>query len=707
MMRSAFPIRWFVPGLLLAASSCGSEDRDGAGPPGYDPGSPVGAAGGSGACASAQLDCDGRCVDASSDTLNCGRCNNACMAGVECVAGACVAEGSTPPPSGSVNEGNIDPVLTPPNQMPGETPGETPVAGSCQAGSTATTWATSCQTELATTCVPGQFQSWGSSAPENYPLRYETEHFAFLWPDERNVSMAQAQAAGAFMEDVLWQNYLGSPIFWPEPDCNSAVKRKTSVHLIEGGLFGGCNQGRPGIWVGPGALGDHWGLAHEWMHSLQCMTPGFQDCGGAGCWISESHANFMPHQLPEYRQDVHCSEMLANMPHLYYGSTRDRYCNWQFFEFVKDKYCYSAVNEMWTATAPNGEREPWSKLARNMGWGTEQLNDAFGEWALHNITWDYQNPPPTAGDSQSATYRREYANITDTSRPERRRRLTALEPLGDDFATTRRFMSPYFWAPQRWGYNVVRLYPDAGATEVRVKFRGVTQDGAASGWRWSLVATDAALTTARYAPLQAGADGELSFCVNEGESLFLVVTGAPTELGRIVWDQPYPSIYRFPYLVELAGAWPEGFVGGAPAECASGRRHPNGGGCAPENLPASVFVGPYAQVLGGNVSGNARIEDHAIILNGATVSGGTVGALSILNRFNVSGNARVEATFYPPGYFEPNQGLSGNARLYGDVEYRGAGTNRNAGSFFGIVDANTPSANIDDVTVAPPYAWRD
>jgi hypothetical protein len=183
--------------------------------------------------------------------------------------------------------------------------------------------------------------------------------------------------------------------------------------------------------------------------------------------------------------------------------------------------------------------------------------------------------------------------------------------------------------------------------------------------------------------------------------------GTPTTPQHIVWDQPYPSIYRYPYMLELGGAWPEGFVGGQQGACSSGRRHPNGGGCAPETLPESVFVGPYAQVLGGNVSGSARIEDHAIILNGATVSGGTVGALSILNRFTSSDAARIETTFYPPGFFEAGQALSGTARLYGDVEYRGPGTTRNQGSFFGFVDATTPSVAIDDVTVAPPYGWRD
>ena len=45
---------------------------------------------------------------------------------------------------------------------------------------------------------------------------------------------------------------------------------------------------------------------------------------------------------------------------------------------------------------------------------------------------------------------------------------------------------------------------------------------------------DAARTTARYGELARGSDAELDFCVTPGESLWLVVTGAPTELGRIV-----------------------------------------------------------------------------------------------------------------------------------------------------------------------------
>jgi hypothetical protein len=586
----------------------------------------------------------------------------------------------------------------------------------CEVGSTLTAWATECQTEKSESCVAGQWSSWGSSSPENYPLKYETEHFAFLWPDERNVSMQAVQSAGEYLETVLWPRYIGSPVFWPEPYCESANKLKTSIHIIEDGLFGGCNDGRPGIWVGPGAMTDHWGLAHEWMHALQCLQPGFQDCGSGGCWIFESHANFMPHQLDEYRDDVHCSEMLVNAPHLYYGSTRDRYCNWQFFEFLKDKYCYAAVNEMWTATAPSGLRDPWNKLALNLGLDTEGLNDLFAEWAMHNVTWDYENPPPTSGGDQGAVYRARYGSITSTTTNDstmRRHRLTRLEPLDAEYAEHRRFASPYFWAPQRFGYNVVRLYPEAGASTVSVRFRGVTQEGANSGWRWGLVATEGDFDEStgparpRYSAIQRGADGELSFCTNEGEALFLVVMATPTAITKIVWDQPYPSIHRYPYVVELGGAWPQGFAGGAPDACPSGtERHENGGGCAPASLAASVYVGPYAQVLGGTVSGSARIEDQATILNGATITGGTVGALTVLNRFTVRDTATVQSTFYPPGFFESGQGVSGTARLYGDVEYRGQGLNKSSGSFYGFVDSATMSAPIDDVTVSPPYAWR-
>jgi hypothetical protein len=599
--------------------------------------------------------------------------------------------------------------------MPGNA-GSTGTAGSgngtCDAGTTTTTWASNCTT-TAVACTAG---TWTAGGPDpdhaNFKLISESAHFA-VYSDEE-IATTTAQSATGYLETTVWTTFFGAPLFMREPLCDSVSKTKVSIHVhSDYGLTGGSwGTGRMGMWIGPGALADHWGLAHEFTHGVQSVQGGMSCNQSNTCgWIYESHANWHAQQVPEYHTtDVHCSEMLANAPHLYLGSTRDRYCNWQFMEFLKDKYCPAAVNAIWTGTPA---KDPFTAIMKARGWNIGQLNDFFGEWAMHNVTWDYRDPAPQSAtaNNQSALYRSKYGNIADASKTERRLRLTKLEPLDASYATNRRFMSPFYWAPQRWGYNVVRLYPEAGATSVRVTFRGVTQAGANADFRWGLVATDAAIAQPRYSKLQSGTDGTLQFCVQAGEPLFLVVTATPSVQQQIVWDQAYPTIYRYPYLVELGNAWPEGFQGGKQDACPSGlARHDNGGGCAPSATAATVYVGPYATILGGTVSGSARIEDHATVVKG-TVSGGTVGALSLIgsssaNSFMVAGSAKVQTTFYPVGFFESGQGLSGTASLLGDVEYRGQGTNRSSGSFSGFVDDSTASASMTEVTAPPPYAWR-
>lgn len=596
------------------------------------------------------------------------------------------------------------------------------VPQACVAPRADNVWAGStCNTPPANNCVAGNWVAPKDGGENGGPLRLESEHFAIYWKDGTNITTANAQAAITTLE-AIWESYFGAPIYFPQPYCNSAQKYKAAVHFdneypLWGGGWSRNGINYMGMWIGPGAANDPWGLAHEFMHGVQSMTQGFGDCGGVGCWIYESHANWMPHQM--FNNNVHCSEMLVNTPHLYYGNTRNRYCNWQFFEFIKDKYCHSAVNNMWAYNAPAGQRDPWQKLMLSQNWNIEQLNDRFGEWAMHNITWDYQSPD---GTDQGAIYRQNYGNVNADagSYTARRLRLTQLESLDSNFAQNRRFVSPYYWAPQRWGYNVVQLFPEAGATNIKVSFRGVVQSGANSGWRWGLVSTNSSMTQARYTELQRGSDGELNLCVTPGENVFLVVTATPTAYQKLTWDNPgdgkaYPSIYRYPYMVEVQGAWPQGFKNGARDACPAGTvRHSNGGGCAPSGTPSTVFVGPYAKILGGNVTGNARIDNQATIING-TVSGGTVGALSLLgvashqhhgaSSFNVSGSAKVLSTFYPMGWFGSNQSASGTATLIGDLEFVSSG--KSANTFYGFVaDDWNGVTSSNDITIAPPYVWR-
>jgi hypothetical protein len=555
---------------------------------------------------------------------------------------------------------------------------------------------------------PGHNSANNSDGTGLFVLRAQSAHFA-IYSDEALTSTL-ADSALNFLENSVWKTFFGPPINNPEPLCNSTTKYKISIHIHSTwGLSGGAwDNLHGGMWFASGALADHWGMPHEFTHAWQALSGGLS-CGTGPntCgWIYESHANWSAHQLPENQSNVHCSEMLDNMPHLYLGSTRDRYCNWQFMEYLKDKYGYQAVSGIWTGT-PNAD--PFKKIMADQGWALSQLNDFLGDWAMHNVTWDYQ----VGG---GAAFRSTYGNITIENFGERRLRLTQLEPLDSGWASDDRFVTPFYWAPQRFGYNVVRLYPTSGASTVTVTFRGVIQSGANTDFRWGLVATDAAFTTSRYSRLQRGTDGSLTFKVNTGEPLFLVVMGTPSVFESIVWDQDWNTMYRFPYMVQLTNAWPQGFQNGALAACPTGlARHANGGGCAPSGLASSVYVGPYATVLSGTtVTGSARIEDEAAVVNG-TVSGGTVGAMTLVgdndqpydaNPFTISGSPTVRTTFYPLGYFETPQSITGTANVYGDVEYRGANTDVSSGNFSGYVDGTGTSQTTTDETAKGPYTWR-
>ena len=605
----------------------------------------------------------------------------------------------------------------------GGAPGMGGVPGTCDPGTSTTACATSCPTAPATTCVAGTWTAVGpDSGNTDTTLVAESAHFAVY--SNGAITAAQGMAATDELENVIWPNLFGSPIFFPEPYCSSTTKSKASVVVkttfgLTGGGFG---NGFMGMWIGPGATADHWGLAHEFMHSVQSTTRGLQ-CQGppstqAYCgWIYESHANWRAQQLPEYHQTaIHCSEMLVNAPNIYLGSTRTRYCNWQFMEFLKDKYCYKAVNDIWTS--PTTSNDPFTNIMTTRGWTVSQLNDFFGEWATHNVTWDYQDPPPgpTAGMNQSALYRSParsftaggYDTITSVSLPERRMRTVHMEVMD---ATNRRYAVPPMQAPQRWGYNIIRLFPDPGATSVTVTFRGVTQTAANSDWRWAMVATDSAITKSRYSQLQRGSDGALTFCVNAGEALWLVVTATPSVQQHVYWDQLYPSVYRYPYMIQVAGAQPDGYQASAPKPSATGAVWANGGGwvATGANVATGAFVGPYAAVLGGTVGATARVDDHAIVMTGSTLTSGTANGMTILmNGFTVSGSARVTLGWpNGPGWFERPVSVSGTAVLLGDIEYRGANLTEASGSYCGFVD-NTITSNCTgaDVTVAPPYVWR-
>lgn len=602
------------------------------------------------------------------------------------------------------------------------------ILGSSVAPSPAISAPTQPSIAAAATCVVGNWQVGQTSGMP--AVRYQTTHFAFRWNGSL-VTDSAAINAGTYLESV-WQDFMLNRAF-PEPYCQTATKYKVNIHIDASfGLSGGVDgSGFMGMWIGPGALSDRFGLAHELTHGLQGSTGGLRDSPYVG-WMWESHANWMTVQLPEMRSNVHCSELSVNFPHLYYGSTRVRYCNWQFWEYLKNRFGYAAVNDIWARAPKRGQpgqstADPFNVLMSNQGWNIEQLNDVFGDWAMRNVNWDYRNPD---GSDQGAVYRSAYGSWEPQggNRILRTTRLEALD-LGN-----RRFNVPAAWAPQRWGYNIVRLVPDAGATQISVTFRGVLQSAPnattfaglqdepttvpppASGWRWGVVAIDSS-GRARYSSLQRGSDGALTFPLVSGDrSVWLMVMGAPTQMHNIRWDQPYYTIYRFPWMVQFAGAMPLGFQPNAQPPVPGGRQHPNGGGWIAANaaVDASAFVGPNARVLGGAVRGNARIEDHAVVVSGEVRDSAVVSALTVVSANTVlRDQARAATVFMPLGAFERNIVLSGTAHNIGDVEQRGASMSR--GVLYGFIDppaTTNPSrgasltAPVREVTAPAVYRWR-
>jgi hypothetical protein len=557
------------------------------------------------------------------------------------------------------------------------------------------------------------------------PLQTQSAHFALHWKPGVVVP-ADAEAAARHLEYV-WGYFLDT-IGFPQPHCGTATKYKVNVYVgADYGLTGGADSlGHMGMWIGPGALKDRFGLAHELTHALQAATGRMMDSPYTG-WMFESHANWMTTQLPEFRDNTHCSVLLKQYPHLYYGSTRSRYCNWQWLEYLKDRYGYRAVNDIWR-TAPDARdparltADPFTTLMRNMGWDQAQLNDVFGDWALHNAHWDYVNPD---GSDQGVVYRRNYGGYEQTSDASILA-ATVLDPID---LRKRRFAVPDLWAPQRWGYNMVRLHADTGRSSVSITFRGVVQKASAvatlpgladepatipspaSDWRWGIVAVGAD-GKSRYSPLQRGARGAASIDIRGDDSgLYLVVMATPSQMHQVRWDQPYYSLYRYPWMVQFDGAMPD-----APAPIAGGHRHPNGGGWVGPNaaVAASAYVGPYARVISGTVSGKARVQDHAVVMDRAQVlDDGVVAGLTVLRGDTiVRGHARVATSMLGIGEYEKGIILSGTAQNIGDVEQRGGSFDK--GIYYGFVDqeaatdpkrGSTLTAPVPEVTARPPRRW--
>ena len=543
--------------------------------------------------------------------------------------------------------------------------------------------------------------TWENQCAGNgFSLIDESDHFEVCKKPKTDdgitntVSIPAADAQGVLQSLERVFSFYTDSLGWMLPFPKSPDKKlKSNIYVFENAvmasLYGGLDYVKdlngeygPGMWIGVGSLKDYWGTSHEFAHGLQGVAGWMGNNSHAG-WFAESHANWMAHQYNP--KDAHCSEYLINFPYLYYGSTRDRYCNWQFLEHLKEKFGggndgAKEVNRLWMESIQDGEdgrmeQTPFTAMMMVYDWSLEDLNREFGQFAMKNATFEYAPEKKKLYSKSWGNY--EFSTRRNTSNTARHMRVTMLNRMDSASGGPDRYIVPSYWAPQRWGYNIVRIYPDS-AGKVTVKFRGIVQHKKGEGYKcfgdnedtykgkhykWCNYAPDALPDpasqwavglvaegsdgTPHYSELMLDTAGNISIETKASDkALWLAVTAAPSEMQTILWDQFYYSVYRYPYMIEVVNGKPEGYNDNfwKPAGYAGGSaqgyaKHANGGGwvSSKAKVDASVYVGPDAVVNGGTVSGDARIEDFAV------VNGGTVGGKAVVRgRALVSGGSMAD-----------------------------------------------------------------
>jgi len=126
---------------------------------------------------------------------------------------------------------------------------------------------------------------------------------------------------------------------------------------------------------------------------------------------------------------------------------------------------------------------------KSQNWTPAQWGMSLANLLLKNVNWDYIDPD---GFNRGAEYRRAFGNNNDVSNGDHAQRLRQawLDPVN---LGLRQFAVSSYFAPQRYGYNLIRLFPIRS-----------TSIGAISGVVQSAKVADAEYGTLQFEPGTAG-----------------------------------------------------------------------------------------------------------------------------------------------------------------------------------------------------------
>jgi carbonic anhydrase/acetyltransferase-like protein (isoleucine patch superfamily) len=453
---------------------------------------------------------------------------------------------------------------------------------------------------------------------------------------------------------------------------------------VTGWAFGGDPDGIMGtFWAHPLAMHDGGVAAHEFTHSLQAQTViDYRNMHGAGpVWLNagifwETHANFMRNLL--YPQAVSAWGM--DWYHIEtWGDWKNTYENYPLLMAIMESDGMDIINRLWRES--QSDEYPLQTYKRLSGFSQEEFNDHMFAYARRMATYDF-------------TYHDLGKFFRQARRNDLMYNLASVQStwtiLKKDSITENHFYVPIELAPEEYAYNVIPVYPEEDSCAVIVHFKGHTEANAHTGWRYGFVTADENGLLIRYSDTYSEVENEIGITLEGGETqLFLVIMGAPsdditTNTSNDTWHG-YPKHFRFPYEISITGGVPEGSQ--APGQFRSsqksaGHLHPNGGGWIEHDaeVAPSVYVGPYAMVLGtsqitddvriegASMINNAFISDHVIVRDNALVTGGLlsghaiIGGQSFVENATVEDNALVHMRARVSNYY-----LHGDIEVGGDV----------------------------------------
>ena len=491
----------------------------------------------------------------------------------------------------------------------------------------------------------------------------ESKHFRFLWntgvTGQTGWSASTAKGTLRNLEEA-WQVYV-KILGYREPAYNvgttSGTAYKLNVTSYYNGYWAGLDD-HGGISLAqlnitPGGLQvdpPTWVIPHELMHCFQ-----FHNTSGNvnGEWF-ETHANYarerwLQHYQVLYPNRSNIEALGVRDGHFMMSSGRNYYLTWPFMYYVDTNpdnlpdLSEGMIKRVWQETQP-GE---FSMMALDRITPTSSLKDLSGYYARRCATWDFSNQAAmtTELNNQDSTRNARYLFTDLIQRPD----------------------APTWWrvppnkAPAQGAYAMHELIPaGSGAGRVvTVNLQGLADSARGADWRASFIAvSDTGVE--RYTPLWSNGSSSITLAANENK-LYLSVAGTPDIFYYGGHDEAnyhfrsHPSRSRFHYEVLVTGATPRIRNNGPTAGLT---QHSNGGGWKSVTVPASVYIGPNARVTGGSVSGDARIEDYAVVSGGTVNSNAVISGNAWVRGGNVTGDARVR-----DWAIVDSGTISGNARV--------------------------------------------